>query len=72
MNAIRFCVLRLEAAMRISVDKRRFYKPNRLLSFPLPFGTQARYVRWVSGLHHLRRLLLPQSSLSPPPPLPTH
>ncbi len=43
----------LEAAMRVAVDKRRFYKPNRLLTFSVPFGTQARYVRCVGGHHVL-------------------
>ena len=36
---------RLEGAMRVAIDKRRFYKPSRLLSFQLPVGTLARYVR---------------------------
>jgi hypothetical protein len=39
---------RLEGAIRVSVHKKRFYKPSRLLTFTLPFGTIARYVRCVA------------------------
>ena len=38
--------VRLEGSMRVCGDKRRYYKPARLLSFPLPVGTLARYVRY--------------------------
>jgi hypothetical protein len=41
------CAPRLEAAIRVATNKKRFYKPGRLSTFTLPFGTLGRYVRFV-------------------------
>ena len=39
------CLRSMETSIREAKDKKRFYKPTRRATFPLPSGTLARYVR---------------------------